>query len=69
MAPFGTPSEIVARLQSEIALALKSPEGTKRMREDGALLIGDTPQEFASFIAKERARWSEVVKKAKINVD
>ena len=69
MAPAGTPTEIVSRLQTEVALALKSPEGTKRMRDDGALLIGDTPQEFAHFIAQERARWGEVVKKAKINVD
>lgn len=69
MAPAGTPTEIVSRLQTEVALALKSPEGTKRMRDDGALLIGDTPEEFARFIAQERARWGEVVKKAKINVD
>lgn len=69
MAPAGTPTEIVNRLQSEVALALKSPEGTKRMREDGALLVGDTPQEFATFIAKEQARWGEVVKKAKISTD
>ena len=69
MAPAGTPEAIIKRLQSEVVLALKSPEGTKRMREDGALLVGDTPQEFTAFIAQERARWGEVVKKAKINVD
>ena len=69
MAPAGTPDAIVKRLQSELVIALKSPEGTKRMREDGALLVGDTPQEFTAFIAQERARWGEVVKKAKINVD
>jgi tripartite-type tricarboxylate transporter receptor subunit TctC len=39
------------------------------MRDDGALLVGDTPQEFTAFIAQERARWGEVVKNAKINVD
>ncbi len=69
MAPAGTPEAIIKRLQSELVVALKSPEGTKRMREDGALLVGDTPQEFTAFIAQERARWGEVVKKAKINVD
>jgi len=33
MAPAGTPEAIVKRLQSELVIALKSPEGTKRMRE------------------------------------
>ena len=69
LAPAGTPEGIINQLQKEVVTALKSPEGTKRMREDGALLVGDTPQEFAAFIAQERSRWGAVIKKAKIRVD
>ena len=69
LAPAGTPEGIINHLQKEVVAALKSPEGTKRMREDGALLVGDTPQEFTAFIAQERRRWGEVIKKAKIRVD
>ena len=69
LAPAGTPADIITKLQKEIAVALQSPEGTKRMREDGAILVGDTPEAFTLFIAQERLRWGEVVKKAKINVD
>ncbi|MEI7567896.1 MAG: tripartite tricarboxylate transporter substrate binding protein [Alcaligenaceae bacterium] len=69
LAPAGTPEGIINQLQKEVVTALKSPEGTKRMREDGALLVGDTPQEFTAFIAQERRRWGEVIKKAKIRVD
>jgi len=69
LAPAGTSMRIVNQLQKELVTALKSPEGTKRMREDGALLIGDTPQEFTAFIAQERSRWEDVIKKAKIRID
>jgi tripartite-type tricarboxylate transporter receptor subunit TctC len=39
------------------------------MLEDGAVLIGDTPTQFATFIKSEQARWAKVVEKAKISLD
>lgn len=69
IAPAGTPKEIINKLQKEIALALKSKEGTKRMVEDGATLVGNTPEDFAKFIKAEQARWGAVISKAKITMD
>lgn len=69
IAPAGTPQEIVNKLQKEIAIALKSKEGTKRMVEDGATLVGNTPEDFAKFIKAEQARWGAVITKAKITMD
>jgi tripartite-type tricarboxylate transporter receptor subunit TctC len=69
MAPAKTPKEIIDRLQKEIAIALKSKEGTKRMVEDGATLVGNTPEEFAKFIRLEQTRWGTVISKAKITMD
>ncbi len=69
MAPAKTPKEIIDRLQKEIAIALKSKDGTKRMVEDGATLVGNTPEEFAKFIKLEQARWGTVITKAKITMD
>src|SRR6267378_1609963 len=34
-----------------------------------AIPVGSTPQEFAQFIAKEQARWKEVIQKAHIKAD
>ena len=31
--------------------------------------VGSTPKEFADFIAREQARWKEVVQKAHVKVD
>jgi len=69
MAPAKTPKEIIDRLQKEIAIALKSKEGTKRMVEDGATLVGNTPEDFAKFIKAEQTRWGAVISKAKITMD
>jgi tripartite-type tricarboxylate transporter receptor subunit TctC len=69
MAPAKTPKEIIDRLQKEIAIALKSKDGTKRMVEDGATLVGNTPEEFAKFIKSEQIRWGTVISKAKITID
>jgi len=69
LAPAGTPKEIINKLQKEIAIALKSKEGTKRMVDDGASLVGNTPDEFSKFIKSEQDRWGKVIIKAKITID
>jgi tripartite-type tricarboxylate transporter receptor subunit TctC len=67
--PAGTPQPIIDRLQQEIAKGLKSKEDSRKMLEDGAVLVGDTPAQFGSFIKSEQGRWARVVEKAKITVD
>jgi tripartite-type tricarboxylate transporter receptor subunit TctC len=67
--PAGTPQAIIDRLQKDIAKGLNSKEESKRMLEDGAVLIGDTPMQFSAFIKSEQARWAKVVEKAKISLD
>ena len=67
--PAGTPQPIIDRLQKDIAKGLKSKEDSKRMLEDGAVLVGDTPAQFGAFIKSEQSRWAKVVEKAKITID
>jgi len=67
--PAGTPQPIIDRLQREIAKSLKSKEESKRMLEDGAVLVGDTPAQFTTFIKLEQNRWTKVIEKAKITID
>ena len=67
--PAGTPQPIIDRLQKEIAKALQSKEESKRMLDDGAVLIGDTPAQFSAFIKAEQNRWAKVIEKAKIMID
>ena len=69
LAPGKTPSEIVAKLSSEIAKATHSPEVLARFKDDDSVAVGNTPAEFADFIRKEQARWGEVVRKAGVKVE
>jgi tripartite-type tricarboxylate transporter receptor subunit TctC len=65
-APAGTPAAVIRRLSEEAARAVKQPSVLERFAADDAEGVGSTPEEYASFIAAEQARWSEVVRKAGI---
>jgi tripartite-type tricarboxylate transporter receptor subunit TctC len=62
LAPAGTPSEIVHKLADGIQRAAHDPEMRKRMLEQGAAPVGNTPEEFAKLLREEVARWHDVVK-------
>jgi tripartite-type tricarboxylate transporter receptor subunit TctC len=68
-APARTPPAIIRRLADEAARAAKSATVAERFKADDAEAIGSTPQEYADFVAKEQARWSDVIRKANIKVD
>jgi tripartite-type tricarboxylate transporter receptor subunit TctC len=63
-APAGTPKEIVGRLNHEIVTMLKTPEVQARIRREGAIPIGSSPDEFAARFLSEVEKWARVVKSA-----
>jgi tripartite-type tricarboxylate transporter receptor subunit TctC len=65
-APAGTPREIVARVQQEVARALQSPEIKERFFKDGIEPVASTPEQFAAHIRSERAKWEKVIDRAGI---
>jgi tripartite-type tricarboxylate transporter receptor subunit TctC len=65
-APAGTPAAVIKRLSEEAAKAVKQPSVLERFAADDAESVGSTAEEYAAFIAKEQARWGEVVRKAGI---
>jgi tripartite-type tricarboxylate transporter receptor subunit TctC len=66
LAPAGTPPAIIRTLNAEIVKAMQSPEVQASMGKLGADAITSTPQEFAAYIAAERAKWADVVRRAGI---
>lgn len=68
-APAGTPAAVVARLHAEAAKALQRPDVRERLLGLGAEAGGNSPGEFAAFIAAETAKWSHVVRQANIRLD
>jgi tripartite-type tricarboxylate transporter receptor subunit TctC len=64
-----TPRPIVAKLNAAAVAALKAPEVREKLATQGAILIGDSPEEFADYIRSEIAKWSKVVQAAGIKVN
>ena len=57
VAPAGTPRPIIDQLNREIRAIVASPAMQERLRSEGAIATTGTPEEFASFIGAEIARW------------
>ncbi|MEI7763126.1 MAG: tripartite tricarboxylate transporter substrate binding protein [Comamonadaceae bacterium] len=69
LAPAGTPSDIVLRIQQETAKALNLPSIKEKLLAQGAIPSGNTPQEFAALIDAEIKKWAPVVKASGARVD
>lgn len=69
LAPTGTPSPVINKLQLELARAARSPDVMERLATDGGEPVGSSPEHFARHIANEIARWRKVVVAAKIKVE
>jgi tripartite-type tricarboxylate transporter receptor subunit TctC len=68
-APAKTPPAVIQRLATEAAKAARSPAVVERYKADDAEAIGSTPQAYAEFVAKEQARWKDVIQRAGIKID
>ena len=69
VAPGGTSTNIVAKLNSELVKIVMTPELVERLKQDGAETVGSTPEQFRQFIGNEAARWRKVVQDTGINPD
>ena len=68
-APSNMPQIAIDKIAAATAIAMKNPLATERLRGDTAMPVGDTPAQYAAFIASEQARWKIVVARAKIKPD
>lgn len=66
VAPAGTPAAVVKRVQEASVKALKMPAVRDRLLESGALIDGNTPEQFSAQIAKELALRKRIAKEQNI---
>ena len=66
LAPSGTPPALITRLNSEINKALGTPDLKERLLQAGIQPLGNTPEQFGSFIRSEATRYAKVIKDAGI---
>lgn len=69
VAPTGTPRAVVDRLNAECARILTGDRLRPRLAAEGAEAAPGTPASFGAFIAAERTRWGEVVRRAGMRPD
>jgi tripartite-type tricarboxylate transporter receptor subunit TctC len=65
----GTPPEVIARLNTELAKALGLPDVRARLIEVGLEAVSNSPDAFAAYIRAETEKWARVVKDANIKVE
>jgi tripartite-type tricarboxylate transporter receptor subunit TctC len=68
VAPAHTPPQVVAALNKAAVEAMKDPEVVSKLASQGALLVGDTPEQFRAYIASETKKWAMVIKDAGVPV-
>jgi tripartite-type tricarboxylate transporter receptor subunit TctC len=69
LAPVATPAPVIARINTEMHKALTAPDLKERLVSGGIEPLLSTPQEFASFIQTETARYAKVIKSAGIRAE
>ena len=65
-APKGTPTEIVARLREGLVATLAAAEVQATLRDQGAVPVGSTPEQFRQFVPDEIAKSDRIVAEANI---
>jgi tripartite-type tricarboxylate transporter receptor subunit TctC len=68
-APKGLPADIKAKLHDAVVAALNDPAVKPKLLELGFEIVGNTPEQFTEFQAKEFARWKKVIEVGKITAD
>jgi tripartite-type tricarboxylate transporter receptor subunit TctC len=69
MVPAATPRDIVMKLNAAAVQAAKAPEFVKRMTDLGYNIIPGSPEQMATMLKEEVARWAPIVKASGAKVD
>src|SRR5947208_6336403 len=67
-APAGMPREIVAKINADVRQVLTMPEARARLAEQGAEPEPNTPEEFATYVNADVAKWLALAAKTGIRL-
>ena len=60
--PAATPPAIFEKMRAAFVAAIADPQVQKVLTAQGAILVGNTPEQFAAYIDSETKKWAEVVR-------
>ena len=69
LAPAGTRSDVVKRLNAELAKILQVPDVKEKLLVLGFEPLGGTPEQFGAYIKSETVKWAKVIKESGARVD
>ncbi len=69
LAPAGTPKEVIAKLSTEIAKILATPDVMEKLASQGAEPFFSTPEQFAALMKADMVKYARVIKTANIKPD
>lgn len=69
VAPAGTPSDIIAKLNAQINQSLNAAELKTRLNSEGAVATPSTPEVFGKLIKSEITRWKPVMSSGRVKLD
>ena len=67
--PANTPPDMVRKIHGTVMAILATPEMKERLDKAGAEVRAMTPEQFGTFIRRERDRWAKVVKESGAKFD
>jgi tripartite-type tricarboxylate transporter receptor subunit TctC len=67
--PAATPPAVIARLNAELAGALRNAEVREKLKTYGMSPAPGTPEQFDAFLRSESVRYGKVVREAGIKAD
>jgi tripartite-type tricarboxylate transporter receptor subunit TctC len=68
LGPKGMEATLVAKIQKDVAAALKDPAVVEYLAKVGSVAVGSTPEEFDALIRSEADKWGPVIEAANIKV-
>ena len=69
LAPAATPRDIISRLNKEMVAALQTAEVKSRLANEGAEVIGNTPEQAGAMLRADLEKRIEVVKRTGIKLE
>lgn len=68
-APAGTQPSILNKLHAEVVKAVASPDIRDKLVPQGAVIVGNSPEEFRSHIKQEVDHWSKIFKSVTLTLE
>ena len=63
------PADVLAKINSALAAALKEPDVTKAFIDGGSEVVASSPAEHAAVVREQYDRWGGVIRKLGLKLD